>query len=69
MASDHLHDKCVSKHGDARYTLLFVCLGPRAIVKLEKEWCGGNPKSWTKVVKENTLVETGFIVTFVSQWS
>jgi hypothetical protein len=29
-------DKCVSKHGDAKYTLLFVGLGPRAIVKTRK---------------------------------
>ncbi len=48
MASDHLHDNCVSKHGDAKYTLLFVGLGPNAIVKTRKKMIWRQPKKSNK---------------------
>ncbi len=67
MASNHLHDNCVSKHGDAKYTFLFVGLGPRAIVKTRKRMMWRQPKSRTKVIKKNTLTKGGFMVTFVSE--
>jgi hypothetical protein len=37
MASDYLHDNCVSKHEDAKYTLLFVGLKLKAIMKTRKK--------------------------------
>jgi tRNA A-37 threonylcarbamoyl transferase component Bud32 len=67
MASDYLHDNCVSKHEDAKYTLLFVGLKLKAIMKTRKKMIWKQPKIQTKVVKENKLVEAGFMVTFISQ--
>jgi hypothetical protein len=54
MASDHLHDNCVSKHGDAKYTLLFVGLGPNAIVKTRKK----NDLETTQKVKQRLSKKT-----------
>jgi len=50
MAFDYFHDN--SKHEDARYTLLFVGLRLKAIMKTRKKWYGNNPKFKLRLLKK-----------------
>lgn len=57
MAFDYFHDN--SKHEHARYTLLFVGLRLKAIMKTRKKMIWKQPKIQTKVVKKKNLLKQG----------